>query len=217
MFDVKEHESLLRQRNFHMQRLGAEERNILREIEDLIGSTREWPLHILVKCLSPHMRYDDRKKVVFFLLANMCPPVKIVEWLLIRYCLKDDAAKVHVASILNDHMQGNLNATAYHMHIGLPGGHDYEAKKLKCLPVQTPSFASQHPEFWVKAIAMLEDAMFKPPPRALARQARAKAEESIEDQLEFEKRTLEAFYLGTNKRVRFSQAPPKIINESSES
>ena len=50
----------------------------------------------------------ERFKLTCFLLGNRCPPTVLVDWYLMRGCLHDEAAKMNVAAVLKQHLEGKL-------------------------------------------------------------------------------------------------------------
>ena len=86
---------------------------LLVTIEAQIGSIMTWPSHMREKFLSSHLRFNDRFQLTLFLLGNRVPPLLIAEWYLYRGMLKDKSARENVASIIKQHMDGELESKGF--------------------------------------------------------------------------------------------------------
>lgn len=133
--------------------LSADHRARVATIEDLIGPVVTWPNAIRELFFQPHLRYNERCRLSFFLLGNRLPPLIMAEWYLARGMLRDRPARDHIASIIKDHKLGALAATgktAWVMHATDPD---------KVQLIVAPDFASkyEHEHFWDDAIALLKN------------------------------------------------------------
>ena len=138
------------------------ERKLLDEtVEEHAGSIQYWPAHMAERLLSKHLRFSDRFSLTLFMLANKIPPCLIAGWMIQRKMLRDEAARKHVASIIDAHMKGELEAqckTAYVMYATDRAGNSLEGAQ-KIFPVYTPIFAYdwQHQHYWEDAVEMLKN------------------------------------------------------------
>lgn len=136
------------------------ERRVLQEtIEEQMGALDSYPTHIQELLLSKHLAFAGRFSLTLFVLQNGLPPQLYVEWLIGRNMLRDDSARLHIATILKDHQSGKLeesNKTAYKMHATAPDGNALPMAD-RVQTVLTPNFARmwQHGHFWSEAIATL--------------------------------------------------------------
>ena len=97
----------------------------------------------------------ERFKLTCFLLGNRCPPTVLVDWYLMRGCLHDEAAKMNVAAVLKQHLDGKLEK--YKTWIIDPVAPNGDDSPLHLYEIVTPDFAEAYPEYWQEAIKALNN------------------------------------------------------------
>lgn len=162
--------------------LSPAELEMIDAIQEQLGHVLTWPAHILKLMLQPHLRFNERCSLTFWLLANRLPPLMIAEWYVSRGMLRDKSARDHVASIVLAHRNGSLESTgktAYVMNatqndkLRCDRRHDWDGignpAEDRVQLIATPEFAShyQHSHFWDAAVSYL-----KQPPPPLPKRAR---------------------------------------------
>ncbi len=145
----------------YMQLSSTERRILSSTIEEHMGHTTTYPVHIQNLLLSKHLAFAGRFSLTLFVLQNGLPPTLYVEWLIGRGMLRDWEARTHIANILTANMTGKLeetNKTAYKMHATAADGEALPVSE-RVQVVLTPSFARmwQHKHYWTAATAALLD------------------------------------------------------------
>lgn len=120
----KQQMNKLEQLNRHNQRaalmdkveaLKLAEARLFGQVVEHIGPLSQWPIHTLEQMLSTHLTYQPRLNLTLFALGNHCAPDLYSEWLLIRNMLKDQPARLHVASLIKLHKTGQLGRMTTYM------------------------------------------------------------------------------------------------------
>ena len=99
-----------------------------------------------------HLTWPDRFYLTTFLLANGVSPLHIVLWYLLRGCLRDEGAAVHVRGILSGWMRGELHMyIVWDMNEGDGAGkkvHPPGPGGCTFIPAPSPSFMSHTVYVW---------------------------------------------------------------------
>ena len=116
-----------------------------------------WPVRArMLVAHNQHLTWPDRFYLTTFLLANGVSPLHIVLWYLLRGCLRDEGAAVHVRGILSGWMKGDLHLyTVWDMNEG-----DGAGMKVHPPGPGPPPRERVDLEPWREAMAML--AAYKP-------------------------------------------------------
>ena len=152
-----------------IEALPAKEARLLEKIEDMVGyPVKHWPDAERTRMLGKHLDFRARFGLYLFVVGNMCPPGIFVDWIVLRGMLRDQAAAMHMITILKSHMTGKLEQE---------GKTYWDLHARKVMTMITPTFAfdtdpmilppleeNGKPEtvppgasYWQDAIAELED------------------------------------------------------------
>jgi hypothetical protein len=87
--------------------------NTVRSLRTQCSKSRDSALHVLPPPRAACDMIDGVAPVsqlTLFLLGNRCPPTLFVEWFIKRSMLRDHAARMHVADLIQQHKTGKLEA-----------------------------------------------------------------------------------------------------------
>lgn len=111
---------------------------LLQRLEDCMPPLLDWPKAMQLRMLCPHLKYQDRLQLVWFLLGNGLPPSLMVDWFLSYPPYISAKSRQHVAGLIRAHAKGEFD-----------GSNGQEPKLIwnvtlqQATPCHTPSFARE--------------------------------------------------------------------------
>lgn len=108
-----------------------------------------WPVDYAEKMLAEHWGFRIRFSLCTFLLGNGASPGLIVEWAMRRKVLRYWESAMHLAKLLKEHQNGNLERA---------GKTYWDLRQKEALVIGTPNFAMEN-----RPIMRHEDGWIEPP------------------------------------------------------